>query len=147
MMSRSSILLPAILTALFALSQPAAAESAHINVRATVLPWLRSQIMQQVAQYRVSDTDLRRGFVDLPDALLIRYQSNAVNMIDLEIQGLGREEVRFLEEGTPAAMLQLPACGGVAQREQAIGLRVILPPDSTPGVYPLQVVATTHLSS
>lgn len=146
MKSRPSILLLIALTALFGLSQPAAAESAHINVRATVLPWLRSQIVQLVAQYRVSDTDLRRGFVDLPDALLIRYQSNAVGMMDLEIQGLGREEIRFLDAGMPASMLQLPACGG-AQREQAVDLRVMLPAESAPGVYPLQVVATTLLSS
>lgn len=137
----------ALLLAAATVGQADADARATLQVSARVLPWLSSEMVQQIFEYRVSAADLRRGFVDLPGALLFRYRSNGSTPIDLQLDSLGPAPVVLLETGSTVAEVQLTAGGAPLPQERRFDLRVLLPAGATPGVYPLQLLATAALGS
>lgn len=135
---------------LLTISTPAlllAGAETTIQVSAQVLPWLSAEVIQQISAYRVSSDDLKRGYIDLPAALLFRFRSNSSDRIGLRLDSLGPEQVLIKESDGIGAHLQrqLLSSTSTSPREERLDVRILLPGSFVPGIYPLQVMATTSL--
>jgi hypothetical protein len=142
-------LVKAALASLLSFSLLAMAPAAHagenirsISVGATVLPVIKLEVQQQVAQLSISRTDIERGYVDVPAASKIEVRSNSKNGFTLafntmvgmfqgvQVTGLGS----LVELGTDG--------GSVAHRTNSrgpvallLGYRFVLAKGIQPGNY------------
>jgi hypothetical protein len=120
-----------------------AGESARaMSVSVTVLPVIKLDVQQQVAQLSITPADIRRGYVDVPAASRIEVRSNSRNGFMLAFNTmLGVfKAVHVTGLGSP---VELGTEGGsVAQRVSGrepvalqLGYRFILARDTKPGNY------------
>lgn len=119
---------------------PANAASTSVRVSARILPWLDVSATPLVSSYRVDNEDIRRGFVDLPNALSIRLATNLRSDIDLNLSSFGPERIVVGgNESFGSDLLRIPAPPGNEPVISNLDLRVILSDDMQEGDYPLQV--------
>lgn len=121
------------------------ATSTRVQVTATVLPYVNVNAAQHVASYRVSSDDLKRGYVDLPNALTVTMRTNLHGVVpvivDNDIRG-GRFLLR--ESGAGSFMdgsLALNTAGHLpgAVISRNYDSRIVLPADTKEGTYPLAI--------
>ena len=53
-----------------------AATSARLQVSATVLPFVSFNASQHVTAYQVTSDDMKRGYIDLPNAITVNIKTN-----------------------------------------------------------------------
>jgi len=115
---------------------PVGADSVALRVEATVKPYLQFSADQFIDSYRVTDADLRVGYVDLPGALSLQYQTNISEPIRFEIAASGPGQI--LVDGQAGSVQIAEAQPGQRVRRD-LDLRILLPAQMTSGIYPLRV--------
>lgn len=123
-----------------------ASPKAALHINAYVLPMLRTEMVQLIDEYLVSPDDIRRGFVDLHAALLLRYQSNNNDLVDIRVDNAGAGEALILQLSGAQPSYRLTTGRTALPQELTLDLRIILPQQLGPGRYPLQINATTSIN-
>lgn len=119
------------------------AASTSIRVSARILPWLDVSAIPRIASYQVDADAIRRGFIDLPNALSIRLATNLRSEIDLNLISFGPGQVLVADGGRQGSeLLRIPALAGNQPVTRELDLRVILSSDMKEGSYPLQLSVT-----
>ncbi|MBE0504234.1 MAG: hypothetical protein IBX46_08915 [Desulfuromonadales bacterium] len=122
----------------------AASDNASLQVRATVLPWVKAQAIQQTASYQVTRADIAKGYTDLTAAVSLQIQTNIVHgKLLLQVANLGAEQVLVKQAGTFNEQIFIPLVAGNPQEIQTYDLRVVLPPAVVIGSYPLYLSMQT----
>lgn len=121
-----------------------ASDNANLQVRATVLPWIKAQATQQTGSYQVTRADIARGYTDLTAAVVLQIQTNILHgKLLLQIANLGAEQVLVKESGTVSDQVFIPLVAGNPQEIQTYDLRVLLPSAVVVGTYPLHLSMQT----
>lgn len=135
--------------ALGALPSTAAAQSAHIVARATVLRHVSLRLSSPQV-LTLTEADIRRGYVDVPTPMRVTVQSNVSEGYVLVLQRHGAQVREAVVQG-PAGRLTVDEAGTTLRRaargtstwrdEMDLGVRFILASGATPGdhAWPLQV--------
>lgn len=122
----------------------AASDNASLQVRATVLPWIKAQATQQTASYQVTRADIAKGYTDLTAAVALQIQTNIVQgKLLLQVANLGAEQVMVKQTGTVSEQIFIPLVAGNRQEIQTYDLRVVLPSTVVIGTYPLHLSMQT----
>lgn len=118
----------------------ASSDNARLQVRATVLPWVKTQATQQTASYQVTGADIAKGYTDLTAAISLQIQTNIVHgKLLLQVTNLGAEQVLVKQTSTVSEQIFIPLVAGNPQEIQTYDLRVVLPPAVVIGTYPLHL--------
>ena len=155
-LKRRRVLMGVALAAAFALCagpSPARAGSvgsSTMRVTANVLPYLRLQVLKQVATLNVTPEDVARGYIDVPAATDLMARTNDRNGFSLSFDARSnlfrRAQVTGLGSG-----VELGPKGGIAHQPFAgtqmlmrLSYRFFLAPEVAPGSYPwpLQISST-----
>ena len=139
--------------ALCAIPNPArgaSAGSSTMKVTANVLPYLRLQVLKQVATLNVTPEDIARGYIDVPAATDLIARTNDRNGFSLSFDARSnvfrKAQVTGLGSG-----VELGPEGGIAHQPFAgkqmlmrLSYRFFLAPGVAPGSYPwpLQISST-----
>ena len=141
-------ILTAIASILFS-SAPclAAGNSTTVRVSATVLPFVSLAASQRVASYQVRSEDLRRGYVDLPDSLMVNFSTNVNGGVPVSIESAGAGSVLVSESGKGSYVANLftlntSGRGAGEKISQGLDTRIMLPADAREGTYPLTIAMT-----
>ena len=124
--------------------------SSTMKVSATVLPYLRLQVLKQAPTLNVTPEDVVRGYIDVPAATDLMAKTNDRNGFSLsfdarsnvfrkaQVTGL----VNGLELGPDGGMTHQPFTGN--QMLMRLSYRFFLAPEVAPGSYPwpLQISST-----
>lgn len=133
-------LLPLAILLSWTTPEPAAASSATLNVQATIRPWLKFSASQPFGSYQVTEQDIRRGYLDLPQALTLQMQTNIPEEVSFEITSNGPERIFLHENGSGmAGALVIAGNHPAVPVTRVLDLRIMLPANARTGTYPLQV--------
>lgn len=124
--------------------------SSTMKVSATVLPYLRLQVLKQAPTLNVTPEDVVRGYIDVPAATDLMAKTNDRNGFSLsfdarsnvfkkaQVTGL----VSGLEIGPEGGLAHQPFTGN--QMLMRLSYRFFLAPEVAPGTYPwpLQISST-----
>jgi hypothetical protein len=121
-----------------------AATSAKIQVSATVLPFVSFNAAQHVMTYQVNSEDLKRGYVDLPNAITVNVRTNLNGGVPVIVDNWGEGKVLVKESGTgnlPGSSFTLHTAGFRPNTfiSKNFDSRIVLPADAREGVYPLTI--------
>jgi hypothetical protein len=117
----------------------AASPSAVVHVQATIRPWLKFSATQPSGSYRVTAEDVRRGHIDLPQAITISMQTNIREEISFDISSYGPERLMVRDDGGLTNAIRLAGTHPSVPVTRSLDMRIVLPPDAREGTYPLQV--------
>ena len=118
----------------------ATSSSASVRVQATIRPWLKFSATQLTSSYRVTADDIRRGHVDLPQAITIQMQTNIPEEIRFDIASGGPERILVGDAGSlPADAFRITGTHPATPVTRTLDMRVVLPAGIAEGIYPLQV--------
>jgi hypothetical protein len=130
-------------------SYPAfAATSARIQVTATILPFLNFNATQHIATYHVSSEDLKRGYVDLPNAITVNVRTNVSGGVPVIVDNWGGGgRVLVKESGTGnfrESSFTLNTAGYRANSliSKNFDSRIVLPADAKEGMYTFNISMT-----
>lgn len=116
------------------------AASTSIHVSARIRPWLDVSATPRIASYQVDAVAIKRGFIDLPNALSLRLATNLRSEIDLNLSSFGPGQVLVANGAHQGSdLLRIPALAGNQPIIRELDLRVILSSDMKEGNYPLQL--------
>ena len=94
----------------------------------------------RIASYQVDAVAIKRGFIDLPNALSLRLATNLRSEIDLNLSSFGPGQVLVANGAHQGSdLLRIPALAGNQPIIRELDLRVILSSDMKEGNYPLQL--------
>ena len=114
--------------------------SALLQVRATIRPWIKFAATQQVSNYRVTEADIHRGFIDLPGALKLNVQTNIGEAIRFDISSNGPEQILAHEGGSALTdTVRIEGQHPAITVARVLDMRVVLPVGIQEGIYPFQV--------
>jgi hypothetical protein len=113
--------------------------SAILHVQATVRPYLQFSATQPSGSYRVTVADIRRGHIDLPQALTIQMKTNIRDEIRFDVASGGPERVLLKTPGGLSNAVRMAAASPATLVSQTLDMRIVLPSETREGVYPLQV--------
>jgi hypothetical protein len=124
----------------------ARASSADVVVSASVLPRATVTVEAHPGTLVLSETDVRRGFVDLPNASRIRVRTNSPGGYLLAF-AIDSDIVAGVVLDGAGGRIQLSGGGGLVPRPypgplafvSELGYRFLLSPDARPGTYPWPV--------
>lgn len=115
--------------------------STNITIRAEVLPFAKLTSFRQQENIRISETDARRGFVEIQNGSVVEIKNNTLSgcYLMVEVNGfpfvwallnLQGREVTLPERG---GLIHWPLSGNIIT---AIHYVIALKPGTRPGVYP-----------
>lgn len=113
--------------------------SAVVRVQATIRPWLKFSASQPTSSYQVTAEDIRRGHIDLPQAITIQMQTNIREEISFNITSGGPEKILFQTDSGLADAVRLTGEHPAIPITRVLDMRIVLPADVREGTYPLQV--------
>ena len=123
-------------------TSPALGSSANVQVKATVLPWVKFNSQQHISLYRVTAEDIRRGYVDIPASATLNVQTNTSGTVNLACLS-DTTQILIRESGAGSFQghtLQFPlASHRSGSVSKVIDCRVILPRNIIVGTYPLSM--------
>ncbi len=124
-----------------------AATSARLHVSATVLPFVSFNAAQHVTTYQVNSEDLRRGYVDLPNAITVNVRTNINGGVPVIVDNQGGARILVKESGRGSFQGSSFTLDTAGYRPNSLisknyDSRVILPDDAREGVYPLTISIT-----
>lgn len=119
-----------------------AATSAKLHVTATVLPFVSFNAIQNVTTYQVNSEDIKRGYIDLPNAVTVNVRTNLNAGIPVMLESLGENRVLISESGRAAFVDSIFTLNTAGYRPNApisksYDSRIVLSADAKDGVYPL----------
>jgi hypothetical protein len=117
----------------------AASASAVVRVEATIRPWLKFSATQPVSSYRVTAEDIRRGHIDLPQAITIQMQTNIREEIRFDIASSGPERILVQADNGLADVIRMAGEHPEAPVIRVLDMRIVLPANVSEGTYPLHV--------
>jgi hypothetical protein len=117
----------------------AASSSATVHVQATIRPWLKFSATQPTSSYKVTAEDIRRGHIDLPQALTISMQTNVREEISFDVSSQGPERLMVLDGDSLADAVRLAGTHPSIPVTRSLDMRIVLPPNALEGTYPLHV--------
>jgi hypothetical protein len=111
-----------------------------VRVQATIRPWLKFSATQLANSYRVTADDIRRGHVDLPQAITIQVQTNIPEEIRFDIASNGPERILVGYGGTALVdVFRIAGAHPAIPVTRTLDMRIVLPAGIPEGIYPLQV--------
>jgi hypothetical protein len=121
-----------------------AAASAKLHVSATVLPFVSFNAAQHVATYQVNGEDLKRGYVDLPNAITVNVRTNVNGGVPVFVDNWGAGKVLVKESGTGNFVESSFTLNTAGYRPNSLisknfDSRIVLPADAREGVYQLTI--------
>jgi hypothetical protein len=136
----TGLLALAILSAWASPVQASPGSSATVQVRAVIRPWIKFSANQPVSSYQVTSEDIRRGYIDFPQAMTIRVQTNISDAIRFEITSGGPEQI-LVQDGETGLTdaIRVEGQHPAAQVTRVLDMRVVLPEGTREGTYPLQI--------
>jgi hypothetical protein len=136
----TGILALTILNPWAATVQAAASTSATVQVRAVIRPWIKFSANQPVSSYRVTSADIRRGYIDFPQALTLSVQTNIRDAIRFEISSGGPERILVQDGGTELTdAVRVEGQHPAVPVTRVLDMRVVLPEGTREGTYPLLI--------
>jgi hypothetical protein len=123
----------------WAVPAQAASAGAVVRVQATIRPWLKFSATQPASSYRVTAEDIRRGHIDLPQAITIQVQTNIREEIRFDIASGGPEKILFQTDSGLADAVRLTGEHPAIPITRVLDMRIVLPADVREGTYPLHV--------
>jgi len=137
--SQAALLLLTITLLAGPLAPQGFADRVVLRVQTTVRPYLQFSADQAIDRFLVTAADLEAGYVDLPRALRLRYQTNITEPLRFKVAVADRFQVLVAgQSGT--VRLGEPHPGEWIRRE--FDIRVLLPRQLQAGVYPLRLALT-----
>jgi hypothetical protein len=116
------------------------ASSAVVRVQATIRPWLKISATQTAHSYRVTAEDIRRGHIDLPQAITVQIQTNIAEEIRFDIASGGPERLLVGDGGSiPSDVFRIAGARPAVPVTRTLDMRVVLPAGTVEGTYPLMV--------
>lgn len=137
--------------AVLAIAAPGFAATAEkLHVTATVLPFVFFNSIQNVATYQVRSDDIKRGYVDIPNAVTVTLRTNVTRGITVIVDNRGSGRILLKENRSGDFMgnsINLSTDGHRAGEliSRSFDSRIILPADAQEGVYPLSVAPMSFL--
>ena len=124
-----------------------AATTTKIQISATILPFVSFNAAQHVATYQVKSEDLRRGYVDLPNAITVNVRTNVNGGVPVFVDKWGGGRIMVKESGTGAYHENSFTLNTTGYRPNSLisknfDSRIILPADAREGVYQFTVTMT-----
>ncbi len=121
-----------------------------LTVCAKVLPLLKISTYQHVAQYQVTDHDLKRGYVDLPGSATVRVKTNENKSIGVTVLNEGPEKILVKESGTnnfsdSDGTLKIGQVKRGTETTRILDFRLILPQGVREGTYSLSIALNPYL--
>lgn len=121
--------------------------SARIQVSATILPYVNFNAIQHVATYHVGSEELKRGFVELPNAITVNVRTNVSGGVPVIVDNWGVGSILVKESGTmnfQGGSFTLATAGYRPNSpiSKNFDSRIVLPADAREGVYPLNITMT-----
>jgi hypothetical protein len=114
--------------------------SAVVRVQATIRPWLKFSATQLASTYQVTAEDIRRGHIDLPQAITVQIQTNIPEEIHFDIASGGPERILVGDGGSiPTDAFRITGAKPAVPVTRTLDMRVVLPAGTTEGTYPLMV--------
>jgi hypothetical protein len=109
-----------------------------------VLPFVSFNAAQRVSNYQVQDVDIKRGYVDLPNAISIDIKTNVAERVPVIIEGGANCRILFKESGTELYSDSTFTVNTAGYRPNSLitktyDSRIILPADTRKGTYPLVI--------
>ena len=136
----TGILALAILSPWAAPVQASASTSATVQVRAVIRPWIKFSASQPVSSYQVTGEDIRRGYIDFPQAMTISVQTNIRDAIRFDISSGGPERILVQDGGTGLTdAVRVESQHPAVSVTRVLDMRVVLPEGTREGTYPLQI--------
>jgi hypothetical protein len=121
-----------------------AATSARIQVSATILPFVSFNATKHVTTYQVKSEDLKRGYIDLPNAITVNLRTNLNGGVPVIVDNWGVGKVLVKESGIGIFSDSSFTLNTVGFRPNTLisknfDSRIVLPADAREGVYPLTI--------
>jgi len=140
-------ILPAFSAVLLVSHLSFAATSARLQVSATILPFVSFNATQHVTTYQVKSEDLKRGYIDLPNAITVHVKTNMNGGVPVIVDNWGEGKVLVKESGTGIFSGSSFTLNTVGFRPNTsisknYDSRIVLPADAQEGVYPLNITMT-----
>ncbi|MBC7624751.1 MAG: hypothetical protein H7232_15360 [Aeromicrobium sp.] len=142
----------------FSLLTPAIAgtdtNTVKLRVAARVASFFRVQITLQADHFSITESDIRRGYIDLAQATHFSVTTNVTDAFVVDFQPHNNILLSVLVIGLDAPV-EFGAGGGSAQQSAShgrvsfrqLGYRFHLQPDVLPGVYPWPMRISVHTVS
>jgi len=138
-MRNSAVLLLVLILLVGPQTSAAFASTATLQVHATIRPYLNFSASQSVVSYRVTASDIRRGHIEIPQALTIQMKTNIRDEIRFDVASGGPERVLLKTTGGLSDAVHLAAASPAALVSRTLDMRIVLPSGTREGVYPLQM--------
>ncbi len=137
----------AVMLILLAAQPGLAATSCQIRVSATILPYVSFNAAQHVMTYQVTSEDLKKGYVDLPNAITVNVRTNVNSGVPVIIDNWGNGKVLVKESGSASFSESSFTLNIAGYRLNSVitknyDSRIILPADAQEGVYPFSISMT-----
>jgi hypothetical protein len=135
---------------MFSASPAFAANSAKIQVSATILPFVNFNAARHFATFQVNSDDLKRGYVDLPNAITVNVLTNISGTVTVIVDNWGGGKVLIKESGTRnfrEGLFNLSTAGYRTNLpiSKNYDSRIVLPNDAREGVYPFEITMTPSI--
>jgi hypothetical protein len=126
----------------------AAAATATLGVCAVVRPWVKVESEQHVHSYRVTRSDIAKGYVDLPKVATLKIRTNERKEMFVMIFHEGVGTLAINDGGTVSSggngVVNMGMSQSGALLSKTIDGRLHLPKDAVEGVYPLMLSLSTQ---
>ena len=128
-----------------------AASKTTLMVSATVIPMIKQSVIRQETRIQVTETDVIRGFVEIPSGTILQVKTNHKNGYFLSFEGMSElfKEIWVIDKGRTTV---LPSTGGFVHQSYPGGdsdvkdltYRIHLRGNVQPGLYswPFRVSAS-----
>ncbi len=127
--------------ALATIATGAAASNTRIQVVASVMAKLSVQVQQGPQQLVLTEQDVRRGYVELLEAVRFNVRSNCPYRVEMRLDSpaVGSAQASLADRrvefgGAGAQSVEMPM--SLAERSTAVTYRFVLTPEARPGTYP-----------
>lgn len=148
--TRFALIIALLVTLSMAHTACFAAATSTIHVSATVLPWVNFNAEQHVISYRVTDEDLKRGYIDLPASVTVHLKTNVKKQVAIFVQNTGSERIairlagsgRFLEDFVTINSAEYKVGEMISS---SMDTRVIFSGESKEGTYTLNIPLTLEI--
>lgn len=132
------------LTCLFPSLLDAASSASTVQVSATIQPWLRFHVVQNVHAFQVTAEDLQRGFVDVIRSATIEVKTNEQRDLWVGVISHGPAEV-LIKGASSGAFARSSGSLNIGRQfpglanSKDIDCRILIPAGTREGVYPLSL--------
>ena len=124
-----------------------AAASAKLHLSATVTPFLSFNAIQNVTTYQINSEDIKRGYVDLPNAITLQVRTNLNAGVPVMVENSGTAKLLFKESGRSGFAGNAFTVDSASYRfntpiRKSYDSRIILSTDAQEGSFPLLLFIT-----